>query len=448
MNIPNDALVKTVPAAAQLRNVKGFNPAKFLRQTVSEQTKKLVYRLDLPYKRAWFRIACPNGRMILRPLRITEELAIIEAQVYLSKDDPQPLSSVISQVDRAEAKDGKYIEAAQDKALNEALDNAGFGIQLCDIVEDPGRSQYGSELPVEQVEAAQDEATDKEMETLPFSMSKYPTPVISEADPVEAEVTAESKPPEPVQASVQAPAQTDNPVAAPMAQKAAQVVPGTAQPTTNMAPVKPATAANTAVPAAAPEVTALAAVDSTPVPVEVTKEAPQPDAAVQSEAPVQEAAAVEAATASHAAAESTASFDAPQAAETAEAAPQSNSESDLAQLAANTQQRVVNFPTPDQRVNVPAAAPTASADPMPVNSAQAPGYTPGMTVDEIRARMTLEEARAVVVTTGVCKGWTLGQVAESRAPSLKYYISSSTSDNVLKAASMIVLSGAELQKAS
>lgn len=409
MNIPNDALVKTVPAAAQLRNVKGFNPAKFLRQTVSEQTKKLVYRLDLPYKRAWFRIACPNGRMILRPLRITEELAIIEAQVYLSKDDPQPLSSVISQVDRAEAKNGKYIEAAQDKALNEALDNAGFGIQLCDIVEDPGRSQYGSELPVEQVEAAQDEATDKEMETLPFSMSKYPTPVISEAAPVEAAVTAESQPPEPVQASAQAPAQTDNPVAAPIAK---------------------------------------AAVKLTPAPFKQNVETPQPEAALQGAAPVQETPAMEEAPVTQAAVESAASFDAPQTAEATAAATQDHSDSDLAQLAANTQQRVVNFPTPDQRASAPASAPAASANPMPVNSAQATGYTPDMTVDEIRARMTLEEARAVVVTTGVCKGWTLGQVAESRAPSLKFYISSSTSDNVLKAASMIVLSGAELQKAS
>ncbi|MBO4913597.1 MAG: hypothetical protein J5449_00180 [Oscillospiraceae bacterium] len=447
MNIPNDAIVKTVPAAAQLRNVKGFNPAKFLRQTVSEQTKKLVYRLDLPYKRAWFRIACPNGRMILRPLRITEELAIIEAQVYMSKDDPQPLSSVISQVDRSETKNGKYIEAAQDKALNEALDNAGFGIQLCDIVEDPGRTQYGSELPVEQVEAAQDAATDKEMETLPFTMSKRPAPVISEAAPDEAAAPAGIQPPESVQAPAQAPAQAASPVAAPMTQRAAQATSNTAQPAQDTAPVKPATAVNTAVPAAAPEVVAQAAAKPTPAPVEQNAETHQPEAAKQSEAPVQETPAMEEAQ-TQAASESAASFDAPQAAEATASAPQENTESDLAQLAANTQQRVVNFPTPDQRANAPASAPAASADPMPVNSAQAPGYTPNMTVDEIRARMTLEEARAVVVTTGVCKGWTLGQVAESRAPSLKYYISSSTSDNVLKAASMIVLSGAELQKAS
>ena len=447
MNIPNDALVKTVPAAAQLRNVKGFNPAKFLRQTVSEQTKKLVYRLDLPYKRAWFRIACPSGRMILRPLRITEELAIIEAQIYMSKDDPQPLSSVISQVERAEAKNGKYIEAAQDKALNEALDNAGFGIQLCDIVEDPGRMQYGSELPVEQVEDAQDAATDKEMETLPFSMSKRPAPVISETAPVEAAVTAEFQQQEPVQAPAQAPAQTQNPVAAPMAQTAAQAMLSTAQPTPDTATVESATAANTAIPAAAPEVTAQAAAVPTLAPVEQNVETPQPEATLQSNAPVQETSAMEEAP-TQAAAESNASFDAPRTAEATAAAPQDTSESDLAQLAANTQQRVVNFPTPDQRASAPVSAPAASANPMPVNSAQATGYTPDMTVDEIRARMTLEEARAVVVTTGVCKGWTLGQVAESRAPSLKFYISSSTSDNVLKAASMIVLSGAELQKAS
>ena len=151
MSIPNDTLISSVPAAAELRRVTGFNPLRFLRQTFSVKTGKPVLKLDLPYKRLWFRLACPNGKMLLNPLRITEQAAIYEAAVYMDRADADPLARVTSTMTVQEAPSGKYIEAAQDAALNEALENAGFGIQLCDFVECDGRNSFGSEVALDAV---------------------------------------------------------------------------------------------------------------------------------------------------------------------------------------------------------------------------------------------------------------------------------------------------------
>ena len=111
--------------------------------------------------------------------------------------------------------------------------------------------------------------------------------------------------------------------------------------------------------------------------------------------------------------------------------------SSLQQLLANTQQRVLDFPSKNTQ-----AKSEPSGDPIPVNHAQSSGYTPDMSLDEISNRMTLEEANSVVVQTGYCKGWTLAQVAKDRKASLRFYANSNHIDNVLKAAAKIVLDAA------
>ena len=151
MNYPTNAVINSVPAASELRKVAGFNPLKFLRRTTSERTGEKVLKLDLSYKRLWFRLACPNGRMVVKPLRVNDQMAVFEAMVYASKDDPEPLARFTSTVSAQEVPDGKFVQAAQDAALNEALENAGFGIQLCDLVEGSGTARYGSEVPLSAV---------------------------------------------------------------------------------------------------------------------------------------------------------------------------------------------------------------------------------------------------------------------------------------------------------
>lgn len=145
----NKSTVMNNAAVQQLRKVPGFDPMKLLRKTISVKTGHPVWKLDLRYKRLWFRLACPNGRMLLKPLRISDQLAIIEAQVYFSKDDPVPAASFTSEQRRENVPGGEFLRAAQEDALNMALENAGFGIQFCDVSCDYGGELFGSEVPIQ-----------------------------------------------------------------------------------------------------------------------------------------------------------------------------------------------------------------------------------------------------------------------------------------------------------
>lgn len=130
-------LINTVPAVKELRKVPGFDPLRFLRKKAATEAGMPEVTLDLRYKRLWFRLACPNGRMLLNPLRITDQMAICEARVFLNRDDELPITNYTATVLEKDAPDGGYVKAAQDEALNVALDNAGFGIQFCDVSGEP-----------------------------------------------------------------------------------------------------------------------------------------------------------------------------------------------------------------------------------------------------------------------------------------------------------------------
>ena len=80
-----NTIIQSIPAANGLRSVKGFSPLRYLRKTVSEKTGQEVWRLDLRYQKLWFRLACPNGRMLLKQL----DLPLPEpgfGHIYLTHD--------------------------------------------------------------------------------------------------------------------------------------------------------------------------------------------------------------------------------------------------------------------------------------------------------------------------------------------------------------------------
>ena len=139
-------LYTTNAAVASLNHVPGFDPLKFLRRTTSRKTGEDVMRLDLRYKKLWFRLACPTGRLKLNALRITEKMAIFEAKVYRDREDTEPLSSYVANCTLDATPGGLYVEAAQEEALDIALSNAGFGIQFADVGSES--EEYGSEVPV------------------------------------------------------------------------------------------------------------------------------------------------------------------------------------------------------------------------------------------------------------------------------------------------------------
>lgn len=155
-----------IPAAMELHKVPGFDPTKHLRRVLNDSGEP-VMRLDPRYQRLWFRLAYPKGRMLLNPLRITDQLAIFEAKVFFHRDDPAPASSFTS--NKSAQDTPNYIRAAQDEALKEALDNAGFGIQLCDMPQtDVGESSKPSTTPVQ----AKLEPAATEEEPKPVSATK------------------------------------------------------------------------------------------------------------------------------------------------------------------------------------------------------------------------------------------------------------------------------------
>lgn len=76
------------------------------------------------------------------------------------------------------------------------------------------------------------------------------------------------------------------------------------------------------------------------------------------------------------------------------------------------------------------------------------GYTDDMTVEEICERMTMDEARDILVPLGTCKGWTLGQVLDRRPTSLRWYmVGCQDASNILKAGATLLWNYRQTQKA-
>ena len=259
-------LYNTHPVVNELNRVKGFDPLRFLKDTPEGP------KLELKYKKIWFRLKYPQGRFKYAALKITDQLAIIEARVFFDKNDPEPRAVFTARSDKATAPGGLYIEAAQYAAIDQALTDAGFGLQFV--------KDNSTATPAEE----------------PKKTAK-----------------AEQKPSEPETA---------------------------AHPVAETAPVQK---------------------------VEVPAEEP---------------------------------------------------------------------PAPEE-------APVVEAEPAPMG-----GYTNEMSVEEICARMTLAEAENYIVPLGTCNGQTMGQVADRRPASLRYYISGYSGDNNILRAAATLVSAARSQKAS
>ena len=209
-------LYTTNATVAALNHVPGFDPLKFLRRTISRKTGEGVMRLDLRYKKLWFRLACPTGRLKLNALRITEKMAIFEAKVYRDREDAEPLSSYVANCTLDATPGGLYVEAAQEEALDTALSNAGFGIQFADVGSES--EEYGSEVPMGakaeiakpvQPKAEVTESVQKQAESVKSAKADPLDAIMADDMPVPEQTTAEvvEKPKTVVLESVQ-PAQT------------------------------------------------------------------------------------------------------------------------------------------------------------------------------------------------------------------------------------------------
>lgn len=194
-------LYTTNAAVASLNHVSGFDPLKFLRRTTSRKTGEDVMRLDLRYKKLWFRLACPTGRLKLNALRITEKMAIFEAKIYRDREDAEPLSSYVANCTLDATPGGLYVEAAQEEALDTALSNAGFGIQFADVGSES--EEYGSEVPVSaKPEISKLVQTKVEVAELVQKQPEVMKATSQETDPLDAIMADDMPVPEQVTAEV------------------------------------------------------------------------------------------------------------------------------------------------------------------------------------------------------------------------------------------------------
>lgn len=173
MNAPESTLFNAVPVVSELNRVAGFDPLKFLKKTARG------HELELRYKKLWFRLKYPAGRTRLTPLRITDQLAIIEAKVFFDKDDAAPASSYIATMTQENAPAGLYIQAAEHDALDMALTNAGFGIQFAPLPNADTPHAEPDDAPVmEAVSAPAPQAAAEQVRTEPAAVQADVEPVV------------------------------------------------------------------------------------------------------------------------------------------------------------------------------------------------------------------------------------------------------------------------------
>ena len=122
-------------AVAALHQVEGFDPRKFMR-LIQKEDQSSRYYLDVAYRKLWFRLCYPEGKIVKTIRSITEKMAIVEAKVYLSKNDPEDsyVANAFAQKYRMDDSEigQKYVELAETAAVGRALADAGFGLQFAD----------------------------------------------------------------------------------------------------------------------------------------------------------------------------------------------------------------------------------------------------------------------------------------------------------------------------
>ena len=121
-------------AVAALHQVEGFDPRKFMR-LIQKEDQSSRYYLDVAYRKLWFRLCYPEGKIVKTIRSITAQMAIVEARVYLNNNDPDDsyVANAFAQKFREDSEIGqKYVELAETAAVGRALSDAGFGLQFAD----------------------------------------------------------------------------------------------------------------------------------------------------------------------------------------------------------------------------------------------------------------------------------------------------------------------------
>lgn len=132
----NTTMYDRVDEIRNLNRIEGFDPRQYMRNlTGSDGTVKQY--LDVVYRKLWFRLKNPEGKIVKKLLKLTEQTAIVEARVYLNKTDPEDsyIASAFAQKfsNQDEQFGAKFLELAETAAVGRALADAGYGLQFADL---------------------------------------------------------------------------------------------------------------------------------------------------------------------------------------------------------------------------------------------------------------------------------------------------------------------------
>lgn len=144
-----ELLYKKSEAVAALNRVDGFHPMELARKIGEEGQEEQLY-LDVKYRKLWFRLVNPAGKIISRIITFTENMAVVEARIYLDKCDQEDnyVANSFSQKFRSDdPKFGdKFLEMAETAAVGRALSDAGYGVQFADVGEENDPAQVDQRI--------------------------------------------------------------------------------------------------------------------------------------------------------------------------------------------------------------------------------------------------------------------------------------------------------------
>lgn len=147
----NEVSLKNMEVINNLNKVEGFDPAAFLRRLTGESGEEQFY-LDVKYRKLWFRLKYPNGKITKRIVKLDNDFAIIESKVYLDRNDAEDCYISCAMAQRWRSDDDtygkKYVETAETAAVGRALADAGFGIQFAEPGEEKDSSPVDSPVVV------------------------------------------------------------------------------------------------------------------------------------------------------------------------------------------------------------------------------------------------------------------------------------------------------------
>ena len=119
----------------RLSAVEGFDPKQYARTIRDADGQESLY-LDVQYRKMWFRLCNPTGKIVKKICTFDGNLAVVEARIYLDRNDAPEnfVSNAFAQrfVDPNNPEYGtRYLESAETAAVGRALADAGYGLQFC-----------------------------------------------------------------------------------------------------------------------------------------------------------------------------------------------------------------------------------------------------------------------------------------------------------------------------